>query len=165
MVSSNSSADDADWLTAVLSAPTSRLTSHSNAVLTNSLRRLASLRGSKGGLTAAEVDGPEGLLDSIRSRFGTFQLQQFEEVALQLAQLGYQPDVDWLAAFERCVVVEVCPGALKPGPVPQEGGGGGGGGGIAACCGPDWKFMLTLRGLRPCHRSVDCNPYLFTACA
>lgn len=102
--SSSSTSEDSDWLTAVLSVPTSKLSSHSNAVLTNSLRRLASLRNVAGGpaaAAAAGMDGPEGLLDSIRARFGTFQLQQFEEVALQLAQLGYQPDKDWLAAFDR----------------------------------------------------------------
>jgi hypothetical protein len=111
--SASSASEDSDWLTAVLSAPTSRLSSHSNTVLTNSLRRLASLRQAAGiGLggaaaaaaAAADADeGLRGLLDSIRSRFGTFQLQQFEEVALQLAQLGYQPNAEWLAAFERWV--------------------------------------------------------------
>jgi hypothetical protein len=102
--SPSSSGDDADWLTAVLSAPTSRLSSHSNAVLTNSLKRLASLRSSGGALagsSAAAVVNTEGLLDSIRARFGSFQLQQFEEVALQLAQLEYLPDEGWLAAFDR----------------------------------------------------------------
>jgi hypothetical protein len=100
---STSSSEDPDWLTAVLSAPTSRLSSHSNAVLTNSLKRLASLRSTGGGLaaSAAAVDGTEGLLDSIRARFDSFQLQQFEEVAVQLAQLRYQPEAAWLAAFER----------------------------------------------------------------
>lgn len=100
---SSSSGEDPDWLTAVLSAPTRRLSSHSNTVLTNSLKRLATLRSTGGGLaaSAAAVDGTEGLLDSIRARFDSFQLQQFEEVALQLAQLQYQPEAGWLTAFER----------------------------------------------------------------
>jgi hypothetical protein len=101
-------ADDADWLTAVLSVSTSKLSVHSNAVLTNSLKRLASLRltggSSAAAAAAAAVEGPEGLvglLESVRARFASFGLQHFEEVALQLGQLGYQPDDEWLASFER----------------------------------------------------------------
>jgi hypothetical protein len=104
-------ADDADWLTAVLSVSTSKLSVHSNAVLTNSLKRLASLRltggsSSAAAAAAAAVEGPEGLvglLESVRARFASFGLQHFEEVALQLGQLGYEPDEEWLASFERCV--------------------------------------------------------------
>jgi hypothetical protein len=101
--------DDADWLTAVLSVSTSKLSVHSNAVLTNSLKRLASLRLTGGSsaaaaAAAAAVEGPEGLvglLESVRARFASFGLQHFEEVALQLGQLGYEPDDEWLASFER----------------------------------------------------------------
>jgi hypothetical protein len=107
--------DESDWLTAVLSLPTSRLTNHSNTVLTNSLKRMTSRRplvGTSGSSTAAaaaaaaaavqeEDGGMQGLLDSIRARFGSLHLQQFVEVALQLGQLGYQPGVEWLEAFER----------------------------------------------------------------
>ncbi|WIA37136.1 hypothetical protein OEZ86_014099 [Tetradesmus obliquus] len=53
---------------------------------------------------AAAVEGPEGLaglLESVRARFASFGLQHFEEVALQLGQLGYEPDDEWLASFER----------------------------------------------------------------
>jgi hypothetical protein len=62
---------------------------------------------------AAAVEGPEGLaglLESVRARFASFGLQHFEEVALQLGQLGYEPDDDWLASFERCVITLLCYG-------------------------------------------------------
>jgi hypothetical protein len=115
----------------VLSVSTSKLSVHSNAVLTNSLKRLASLRltgGSSGAAAAAAaaaaVEGPEGLvglLESVRVRFASFGLQHFEEVALQLGQLGYQPEDEWLASFERWVLVfvikylrPVCRSALNP---------------------------------------------------
>jgi hypothetical protein len=94
-----------DWLAAVLSDPTDRLSANSNVVLTNSLRRIASLRnsgGPAGSSSAALPADAEGLLSSIRSRFGSFELVDFEEVALQLAKLGLEPDDAWLAAFDRC---------------------------------------------------------------
>jgi hypothetical protein len=113
---SGSSWDEADWLSAVLSHPASRLTANSNAVLTNSLRRLATARGSgsgrrRGSVAAApaadgggdeDVLDPDALLGSILARFDSLTLEEFEELSLQLAKMGYQPSDSWLAAFDRC---------------------------------------------------------------